>query len=389
MNIYLFLMETALKGRKEHATVEEWFDRVADTAIRRSLLQVAGTRFAIVEVEFYLYAEEHKDPFVHCSEQQLSFGEWYFHREKAAKIGFTLKGIDLTFGDQSRAEYGGMLIRALARVDGTGIVEGPSKVVDTILTAAGVDSVAAMKALPAYSDRALVQTSLLHLEPRDAIWREDIKTGRRIGLKGQDPFAEAAYRYRARPAQTTKDRASITRGRQVPHVNTIKLSIEPRKHPETPGPTPLVRLTDEDVDELLAGISIASTDEAGGEASDADVWKTVWGVVGYRHFTDYPRFAAELKKIAEELGSLPTCVVSGGATGTDSMAARWARENKILLIEHLPRAPRAEDLLARNTLIVRDSTLIIAFLSTESRGTRDTITKARKSGKPVIEIKID
>jgi hypothetical protein len=46
------------------------------------------------------------------------------------------------------------------------------------------------------------------------------------------------------------------------------------------------------------------------------------------------------------------------------MAKRWAAEQGIEFVEHKPARYTAA-LLERNTLIVRDSTLIIAFLHPE------------------------
>jgi hypothetical protein len=113
-----------------------------------------------------------------------------------------------------------------------------------------------------------------------------------------------------------------------------------------------------------------------------------WGIVGYRNFTDRERFDRELSAIVASRG-LPRRVVSGGATGADTLAAAWAREKGIDFIEHLPKSNTAYNLLARNSLIVRDSTLVIAFLSTKSRGTLDTVKKAHLARKEVITIRID
>lgn len=113
-----------------------------------------------------------------------------------------------------------------------------------------------------------------------------------------------------------------------------------------------------------------------------------WGIVGYRYFTDKKRFNAELKKIVKIHG-MPSKIVSGGAPGADTLAKEWASENKITFVEHLPKKQISYEFLARNTLIVNDSTLVIAFLSKESKGTHDTINKAKKAKKQLIVINID
>ena len=104
-----------------------------------------------------------------------------------------------------------------------------------------------------------------------------------------------------------------------------------------------------------------------------------WGVVGYRHFSDRAHFDRRMAEVAAAHGA-PERVVSGGATGADAMARDWARERGVALLEHLPAEFTSVVLKARNTLIVRDCALVVAFLSRRSRGTKDTIAKARDSG---------
>ena len=112
-----------------------------------------------------------------------------------------------------------------------------------------------------------------------------------------------------------------------------------------------------------------------------------WGVVGYREFKDREAFDQALVGVAKIHG-LPSRVVSGGASGADTMAREWAAERGIPFVEHLPERYTPAALLARNTLIVQDSTMVIAFLSPKSKGTRDTIAKARKAGVFTITIHI-
>jgi len=190
-----------------------WFDLIADAAIRHSCLVVADKRFSIAEVEFYLYSKDHPDEYTHCSGAQLGPpGYFYFHREKAATLAFTLKGLDITFGPIGVA--GGMLIRAVADPDCKSVVEGPSLTVNELLRAAKVDTVAALKTLPGYSDNAFA-AGLLRIEPRPPLAVE-INAGPRIGLKGSKPYVDAPYRYRARAELTKKDKARICAGRMIP-----------------------------------------------------------------------------------------------------------------------------------------------------------------------------
>lgn len=107
-------------------------------------------------------------------------------------------------------------------------------------------------------------------------------------------------------------------------------------------------------------------------------------VIGSRTFDDY-----ELVK--ETLSNIDiTLLVSGGAKGADSLGERYANENNITTLIFKPdwkkHGPAAGPI--RNTDIVNNADTIIAFWNCESRGTKDSITKAEKLGKEVIIIKI-
>jgi len=83
-------------------------------------------------------------------------------------------------------------------------------------------------------------------------------------------------------------------------------------------------------------------------------------------------------------------IVSGGATGIDTYAEIFAGRHHIPLMEFLPdytkygiKAP-----LRRNTQIVKEASKVIAFPSSDSRGTIHSISEARRMKKPVIVINI-
>lgn len=88
------------------------------------------------------------------------------------------------------------------------------------------------------------------------------------------------------------------------------------------------------------------------------------------------------------LPSQTAVIVTGGARGVDSLAAAYARANGLKTIIHLPdykRHGRGAP-LRRNDLIVRDSDILLAFWDGKSRGTKNTIDKAKKAGIPVFVI---
>lgn len=103
------------------------------------------------------------------------------------------------------------------------------------------------------------------------------------------------------------------------------------------------------------------------------------GVVGSRSFTDYEL----MKKTLDEFEI--TEIISGGANGADKLAELYAFENKIPLKIFRPDwnkfGKRAGFL--RNSDIVNNSEHVIAFWNTSSRGTLDSISKAKELNIPV------
>lgn len=113
-------------------------------------------------------------------------------------------------------------------------------------------------------------------------------------------------------------------------------------------------------------------------------------VIGSRQFTDYAFLAATLDGL-QLAGVLPPIytIVSGGALGTDKMAARYSRERGLPLLEFIPdyatygrKAP-----LIRNKLIIAASNAAVAFHDGKSRGTLHALGLARRQGlEPVIVV---
>lgn len=102
-------------------------------------------------------------------------------------------------------------------------------------------------------------------------------------------------------------------------------------------------------------------------------------VVGSREFWNVPEIKARIMGLP-----LDATIVSGGAKGPDSIAVRVA-ETRRMKTQVFPAdwSKGRGAGLARNTTIVEDCDQVLAFWDGESRGTADTIEKAKKAGKPV------
>jgi len=105
------------------------------------------------------------------------------------------------------------------------------------------------------------------------------------------------------------------------------------------------------------------------------------GVIGSRGFNDYKL----LKDTLDEYLNDVFLIVSGGAVGADSLGEKWANENsvKTLIIKPDWNKYGKSAGFIRNTDIVENSDIIIAFWDSLSRGTEDSIKKAREMGREV------
>lgn len=113
-------------------------------------------------------------------------------------------------------------------------------------------------------------------------------------------------------------------------------------------------------------------------------------IIGSRHMgkedhsSNYSTFNDKVNAWVEEHG-VPEIVISGGAPGADTMAEKWAAENRIPFrihpadwngFNHSKGKPYGKSAgHVRNAHIVNDSTHGIAFLEPGSKGTQSTVDK--------------
>lgn len=117
------------------------------------------------------------------------------------------------------------------------------------------------------------------------------------------------------------------------------------------------------------------------------------GIVGSREFSGY----SKLKAVVDTFLYMGIdCIVSGGAVGADSLGEQYAMDNNLKFICHLPAHKiksknsyhpsnyHPSNFFARNTLIAKDSDMVIGFVNdVKSNGTWDTLSKAARMGKQV------
>jgi len=177
------------------------FNKIADTLLNDTLLIVKNNRFRICEIEFYYKGEEHEDKYTHCTDDQLSFLSFYFHKYKNGtyKAG-TYKGMDLTFGNEKDIYYG-VLVRSMLDLDSNEFIEGPCRCVNKILELNECKTVKDFldnKKLPLklYSTNQNIYIRDYNTQEKKEIKKEQIYIGPRVGLSDKYPkFVNLNYRY--------------------------------------------------------------------------------------------------------------------------------------------------------------------------------------------------
>lgn len=89
--------------------------------------------------------------------------------------------------------------------------------------------------------------------------------------------------------------------------------------------------------------------------------------------------------ISRYIPSECTCIVSGGAKGIDTKAKEYALKNKLEYVEFLPDWDKHGKAAGpiRNRLIIDEADMVLAFWDGKSKGTQDSINRAKKQNKPL------
>ena len=115
-------------------------------------------------------------------------------------------------------------------------------------------------------------------------------------------------------------------------------------------------------------------------------------VIGCRHFDNYDLLLHSIDRYYKDAPI--KSVISGGASGADSLAAEWVKEYnlkyrpKIELVEFLPDwdlyGKRAG--FIRNELIISAADEVLAFWDGLSRGTANSLSHAKKQKKNTVVV---
>lgn len=106
----------------------------------------------------------------------------------------------------------------------------------------------------------------------------------------------------------------------------------------------------------------------------------IYAIIGGRDFDNYTYVKEVMSRYDDVTG-----IVSGGAKGADSLGAKYAFDNDLKLITHLPdwdKYGRGAGFV-RNKLIIDDADFVVAFWDGKSKGTKNSIDLAKKQNKPI------
>ncbi len=104
-------------------------------------------------------------------------------------------------------------------------------------------------------------------------------------------------------------------------------------------------------------------------------------IVGGRDFNDYELLTTKLNEFKNE--KCIDYIISGGAKGADTLAERFASENNLDILVFKPDYKKygRGATIVRNTQIIENADVVFAFWNGVSKGTYDSIKKAKKLGK--------
>jgi len=214
----------SLKTDKEFLTK---FEGIANALLNDVILYINEKPHRLDEIEFYYHAHAHQDIFAHCDPMQTTSTKWYFHKKGSNYKGGTYKGMDITFGEEEKGKFGGILIRSLESLPiptKPKILDGPCVCVDYILKENGSESIANFVE-DFGGDLDVTTTKRLYLkyastddEKKLLGPHREVCSGPRVGLslkKGdsaQYRFVMKNYRFLSQPRLIKKGKPHIVAG---------------------------------------------------------------------------------------------------------------------------------------------------------------------------------
>ncbi len=177
------------------------FDEIAVTLLRQTKIATPKNHYYFREIEIYFYNKEfHPDTYAHKNKRQLKFGEWYFHRYTDIEpfLNSNRNGLDITFGNEQKGIYGGILIRKIQNTETGDLIVGINKVARELIDNIGKEN--ANHIALNCGHLAFDKEQILHLEVENNNFSMPIFKTQRNGLTFKDEetanhFYKAPYCY--------------------------------------------------------------------------------------------------------------------------------------------------------------------------------------------------
>jgi len=202
-------------------TIWESFNKIASGLFNDYQLQVNESHYRLLDIEFYYFSNSvFEDIYAHKHAAQLQKGKWYFHGS----------GIDITFGNGT--DYGGILIRAIAKISNEGVKE-KNFIVKEIHGPLNVKTEICSNLHGVFDDKAnVLQLNDVSRDRMAALMKMPlyIIKSKRIGLNSAKDinsyFHSANLRYIIFPALKHKDKSQIARDmqKQFPDMATAEIN---------------------------------------------------------------------------------------------------------------------------------------------------------------------
>ena len=112
--------------------LQVWFQTIANELMCNHVIQKGKCQYAVVEIEFYYYSPEHRDVITYP--RQMEAGRWFFHQ---SGVDLTFDSFDIKFQDGKfelgkNAQFGGILIRGLRKLNHEKYIFGPQRCVNEL-----------------------------------------------------------------------------------------------------------------------------------------------------------------------------------------------------------------------------------------------------------------
>lgn len=191
----LLVLDSLLYDPLGLTTYDEKFSFIANNLIQCMYLNISGVKYSFIEVEFYLYTDDHKDIYTHRDADQAIPENWYFHKSHGGSYkGGTYKGLDITFGYSKKKSYGGILIRGIKDMKTNSIISGPCNVVNFILTRTNSSDIPNL--IDKLKGNVFNKDNIFYLDKLSPNLKVAIYNGPRVGLSFKYPnYVIRNYRY--------------------------------------------------------------------------------------------------------------------------------------------------------------------------------------------------